>query len=168
MRRAGAAALCGAALALVAGPAAADEIVDAELRVRVELPAGFAPREAAAGAAWSHPETGQLAALIRLDGPTRGAWVGDAEFFAGLEAGIQKHTPGYRRLAHKRSRVGGLPAYDLWFRRRGDDGDRVLGVRFLFYRSYGVSLILETPAGAYARGKRACAALLASLRPHRD
>jgi hypothetical protein len=136
------------ALALLARAAAAETVLDGKTPWRLELPEGFvadadppAMDEGGLLASW-HDGRGRRIAVGRLRGNTDGGRAGDRAYYAGLEEGVRRATPGYRRLAATRRTLGGkIPAFDLWYRGR----DAVRGARFVVLRGYALVLSVHAP-----------------------
>jgi hypothetical protein len=100
---------------------------------------------------WHQRETDRVLVLSRMRGNTDGVWSdrppSREAFFDGVEAGLKKDQPGYRRLERKARLLGPkkVPALDVWFRTGTGDDRRVVGARFLFFRTIGFMLVLESP-----------------------
>lgn len=97
--------------------------------------------------------------VARIKGPTDGAYSDDPAFFTELEQGVRAQSDGFERLSARRLRLGKrkVPAYDLWFRARRDGRPWIVGARFLFFRGYALSLVLD------ASGKRVPPAIRRTL-----
>jgi len=99
---------------------------------------------------WHHRETDRVLVLSRMRGNTDAAW-GDKPareaFFDGVESGMKKGQTDYRRLARKAHELGPkkVPALDLWFRSGSGSERRVVGARFVFFRTIGFMLVVESP-----------------------
>ena len=132
--------------------AAAAEIVDAQAGYRLSVPAGWTVAETPGArdevlATFSHEDSDQVLVITRLPGPTDGAWDDDPAYFAALEAGVKKQFSSYERLWTRRIRLGKkkIPALDLWFRSEREGKKIVVGARFLLFRGYSLSLVIDSP-----------------------
>ncbi len=129
--------------------AAAPAVVsDDDSRWQLDLPDGWTAAElpevieGKALAAWSSAH-GRLA-VVRLRGNTDAASDPKSSYVAGVEEGVAKESPGYRRLAATQRKLGKkkkLPAYDLWFR----TGAGVRGIRFIFMKNYTMLATIDVP-----------------------
>jgi hypothetical protein len=125
------------------------EVLDGQSRWTLELPAGFSAEEVeelgeGVMLARYSDAGGRRVVVARLRGNTDGAYSGERGYFAGLEEGVKRQTPGYRRLAatqRKLGRTGKIPVYDLWFRA----GDAVRGSRFVLLKGYALLLTVHAP-----------------------
>lgn len=115
---------------------------------------------------YRHPPSGAVLAVTRVDYPNRRAWRRDQGFFAEVEAGVETASTGYRRFHRRQHRIGRVPALDLGFRRRTEQGREVVLMRFLFFRRYTVSLTVTAPARAYRRHQGALRPLLDGFTPY--
>ena len=116
---------------------------------QIDLPDGWTPAdlpavvEGKALAAWSSER--RRLVVVRMRGNTDAAYDSKSSYLAGLEEGVAKEVPGYRRLAATQRKVGGkkrkLPVYDLWFRTAGG----VRGIRFIFMKNYTVLASVDLP-----------------------
>ncbi len=124
-------------------------ITDGDSRWSLALPPGFTAEEPAdlerGTMLASFGQTGGRRIVIaRLRLNTDAAYAGDPAYLAGLEDGVKRETPGYRRLAataRKLGTGGRIPAYDLWYRTR----DAVRASRFVFLRGYAVVMTVQAP-----------------------
>jgi hypothetical protein len=120
---------------------------------------------------WHHRASDRVLVLSRMRGNTDAVWSDRSgardSFFDGVEAGVRKQQPGYRRL-ERRTRVLGarkVPTMDLWYRSGDGKQRRLVGTRFLFFRTIGFMLILDAPGkGRVDAGTRR---LLESFQPLR-
>lgn len=138
-------ALLGAVRVAAAAPTV---VPDDDSRWQIDLPDGWAPAElpevteGKTLAAWSS-DHGRLV-VARMRGNTDAAYDPKSSYLAGLEEGVAKEAPGYRRLAATQRKLGKkkkLPAYDLWFR----TGTGVRGIRFIFMKNYTVLASIDVP-----------------------
>jgi hypothetical protein len=135
----------------LAGAAAAEpvEVLDGPSRWRLDLPPGFREEpvlELPDGVMLARHEDarGRRVTVARARGNTEGAYGDERAYFTGLEEGVRRHTPGYRRLAatqRKIGRRGKIPVYDLWWRADG----AVRGSRFVLLRGYALVLTVHAP-----------------------
>jgi len=140
-------AVCLLLLASTAG-AEPTTVLDGTAPWRVELPPGFTADDALADldeggqlAGW-RDGAGRRIVVGRLRGNTDDGLAGERSYFAGLEEGVAKDTPGYRKLRSARRKLPrSLVAYDLWFR----SGDAVRGARFVILRGYALVLSVHAP-----------------------
>lgn len=109
--------------------------------------------------------TGALLAITRMNVPNQRAWRQDDDFFAEVEAGVERASAGYDRFHRKQHRVGSVPALDLAFRQRSPRGREIVLMRFLFFRRYTLAFALRAPAAAYRRHDRPWRALHESFTP---
>jgi hypothetical protein len=109
--------------------------------------------------------TGALLAITRMNVSNQRAWRQDDGFFAEVEAGVERASPGYDRFHRKQHRAGSVPVLDLAFRQRTARGREVVLMRFLFFRRYTVVFALRAPASAYRRHDRTWRALHESFTP---
>lgn len=114
----------------------------------------------------THARTGQLVVISRMAGPTDGAYARDPHFFALVEQGVKARSPGYQRtgwrphfLARGKERI---PTLDLSFRMKRDGQPIWVATRFLFFKSYALSLVVDAPHGKIDRTTRR---LVDSFRP---
>lgn len=169
----------GVALALTSVAAAAPApVVNEEHRFELAVGDGWDvqavdgvsyDREAGTGlvARWSADGGARVLVVSRVDGPGSDAWRGEESFFDGVEAGVQRSAPGYRRLKRKVHKLGRVPALDLWFRYDGADGRAVaVAMRFLFFRSYALTLAVDVPADDLRAHRRAVRKLVESFKPY--
>jgi len=136
------------ALLARASEAAPAVVSDDDSRWQLDLPDGWtpaAPPEVTEGkplAAWSSAH-GRVV-VVRLRGNTDAAYDPKSSYLAGLEEGVAKESPGYRRLAATQRKLGKkkkLPAYDLWFRTSAG----VRGIRFIFMKNYTMLATIDVP-----------------------
>lgn len=175
MRRARAALLSAVTLlAAAVAPAVADVRVSAHQFQHADLDgwseqplAGRSdgPGTAQIVAGHRHPSGARLA-ITRMNVPNQRAWRKDEDFFAEVERGVERASPGYDRFRREQHRVGGVPALDLAFRQRSPRGREVVLMRFLFFRRYTLAFALRAPASAYRRHDRTWRALHESFTPH--
>ncbi len=137
----------------------------------LRLPAGWQATTPAEGAetivaAFANPRTEQYLAVTRIGYPNRAVRRDRARFFAQVEEGLRKTTPGYARMTRKQRRFAHVQVLDLSFRHTpaGRD-DEVIAVRFLFFRTFSLSLAVASKARRYRRQRRSTAALIGSFRP---
>jgi hypothetical protein len=149
--RAATAAIAFAALP-IGLPAAAEPtepIVDRRWGFQLKVPEGWSvrPLEGAPPEVlllYRHEAADQLLMVSRLAGPAE-----EAELSV-VEQSLKTKGNGYERLEAKRRALGEgrrvkIPAWDLWFRVRRDGKPVAMGARFLFYRSYVLSLLVDAP-----------------------
>ena len=117
-------------------------------------------------AGYRHAASGALLAITRVGLANPRAWRGDDDFFAGVEAGIERTSARYQRFHHRQQRVARVPALDLGFRRDSERGREVVLMRFLFFRRYALALALRVPAPAYRRHERAFRKLIERFEPY--
>jgi hypothetical protein len=171
-------AVLAGALAALASPASAaepTEHVDQRVNYRLTLPAGWSRAELVDDAEevseliamWTSDKTNQVIAIARIPGPTDGAHAGEADFFANVEGGVKKQFATYTRLSHTKRKFGSgrkaVPGYDLWFRTDRDGKKVVFGARFLFFRGYALSIIVDQPGSRKASA--ATKKIVESFRP---
>jgi hypothetical protein len=118
---------------------------DDDVALRLDLPDGWKPEEppslATGRALAAYAADGRHAVVARLHANTDGAYHAPARYLAGVEDGVQKETPGYRRLERKVRKLGRRPALDLWY--AAEDG--VHGARFVFFHGLVVLLRVDLP-----------------------
>jgi hypothetical protein len=112
---------------------------------------------------WHQDETDRILVLSRLRGNTDAVYSdrdGAREtFFDSVEAGVKAQQPGYRRVERTVRELGKgkrkTRALDLWYRCGEGKERRLVGTRFLFFRTIGFMLTLEAPAATRVdRGSR--------------
>ena len=109
---------------------------------------------------WRDPASERLVVLARMRGNTDGAWAEERArvqaFHDGVEAGVKKRVQNYRRLERRGRTLGArkVPALDLWYRTGAGKARRVVGVRFLFFRTIGFFLVVESPGSRVDRDTR--------------
>lgn len=132
--------------------------VDKRSGFRLNIPSGWQAMTTVEGDSPGAPlltvtndKTDQLLMVTKIKGPTDGAWNDDPQFFELIESGIEAQSEGFERLSAKKLRVGKkkVPAYELWFRVDRQGKPYTIGARFLFFKGYALSLVVDTP------GKRA-------------
>jgi hypothetical protein len=135
------------------------------------LPAGWQATTPAAGtetilAAFENPKSEQYLAVTRVGYPNRAVSRHPSSFYAEVEEGLRKTTPGYKKLARKQRRFAHVRVLDLSFRHTpaGRD-DEVIAIRFLFFRTFSLSLAVASKASRYRRQRRSTAALVSTFRP---
>ncbi|MBT8495457.1 MAG: hypothetical protein KJO07_20580 [Deltaproteobacteria bacterium] len=106
------------------------------------------------------------AAITRIGVPNRRAWRKDESYFKEVERGLAKTTPGYRRRRLKRHKLGKVPALDLVFDRRTDDGRERVYARFLFFRTFSITLMVGTRAGSPRLAHRRARQLQKTFKPY--
>jgi hypothetical protein len=136
---------------LVARAAAADpvDVLDGQTRWQIDLPAGFAaeePEPLGEGTMLARfaDDAGRRVVVARLRGNTDGAYDGTKAYFAGLEEGVKRQSPGYKRLVAAQRKLGAhgkIPGYDLWYR----TGEAVRGSRFALLRGYALVVTVHLP-----------------------
>lgn len=128
--------------------------VDEKVGYRLSIPDGWREVSLAdAGIAGApllivaNDATDQVLVVSRIKGPTDGAWGDDAKFWSELESGVRAQAAGYAKLSSRKLKLGKkkIPAYDLWFRAERDGKPATFGVRFLFFRGYALSLVVDSP-----------------------
>lgn len=84
-----------------------------------------------------------------------------------MEAGVKAQQSGYRRLERKARTLGKrkAPVLDLWYRCGEGKERRLVGTRFLFFKTIGFMLTVEIPGAT--RVDRASRQLLESFVPIR-
>jgi hypothetical protein len=140
-----------AALICVLGATAlAADIVDEKVGYKLALPAGWQATEIpgasdAVLATWTHERDDRMVVVVRINGPTNGAWEGDKAFFDAVENGVKKQYATYERLSLKQTRLGKkkVPALDLWFKTERDGKSVTVGTRFLFMKGYALSIVSD-------------------------
>jgi len=109
---------------------------------------------------------GLHAAITRVAFPNPRAWRRDAEFFLEVEAGLSKSTAGYRLLSRKQHKLGRVPALDLRFRRELDGKAQTVHARFLFFRTFSITLMVGVNDGVPRAAQRTALALTQSFKPY--
>jgi hypothetical protein len=88
-------------------------------------------------------------------------------FFARVEKGVEDAAKDYERLHRKQSKSGRVPLFDLTYRHERADGtSEVVYLRFIFHRTYSVSLAIAIPDEAYKANKKANAKLVKTFKPY--
>ena len=150
------AALGVAVVCLLAGRAAAEEP-----EYQIKIPAGWTETELVESddktdgevpvkAMYVNDKTNQVLVIARIAAPTDGAEdEKDDAFYEAVEAGVKKQYADYQRISTARKKFGSgkkkVPAFDLWFRAPRDGKKVVVGARFLFFRGYALSLVVDAP-----------------------
>lgn len=128
--------------------AAPTVVSDDDVRWQLDLPDSWSPGErddleiGKALAVWTSGR--RRFVLLRLRGNTDGAYDGKPAFWSGLEDGVRKDAPDFRRLSGTVKKLGKkkkVPGYDLWYRIAGG----VRGVRFIFLRNYCLMGTIDLP-----------------------
>lgn len=100
-------------------------------------------------AMWVNDKTDQVLVIARIPGPTDGAIEDDDAFYEAVEAGVKKQYADYQRISTARKKLGSgkkkIPALDLWFKAPRDGKKVVIGARFLFFKGYALSLVVDAP-----------------------
>jgi hypothetical protein len=153
---AGALATAGALVAAPAGPAWADD----EPEYQLKLPAGWTQTELVepddkdggevpVRAMYVNDKTNQMLVIARISGATDGSTEDDATFYDAVEAGVKKQYADYQRISSARKKFGSgkkkVAAFDLWFKAPRDGKKVVIGARFLFFKGYALSLVVDAP-----------------------
>ncbi len=117
---------------------------------------------------FEHRKRRALMAVSRVEYPNLDAWRRRTRkaYYSEIEKGIKTSVDGYKRLRQNTTRLGRVPALDLTFRHRDKDGERVVFMRFLFFRTYSLSLSLSLPYRQYRRHKRRLRTVLHSFKPY--
>jgi hypothetical protein len=130
---------------------------DAEYEVKI--PAGWTETEMVepdkndgevpVRAMYVNDKTNQVLVIARISGPTDGATEDDESFYEAVEAGVKKQYADYQRISLAKKKLGSgkkkVPAMDLWFKAPRDGKKVVIGARFLFFRGYALSLVVDAP-----------------------
>jgi hypothetical protein len=153
--------LLAVAVLAAAAPAAAERqepVVDRRWGYQVDIPEGWKaqPLEGAPPDVlllYTHEPSDRMLVVSKVTGPSEDA---DLEV---LEAGIQAKAQRYKRLSAKKRALGlgrksKVPAWDLWFRLERDGRPVTMGTRFLFYKSYALSILVDAP-GSRTPGREA-------------
>jgi hypothetical protein len=149
--------VCAAAPAV----AAAGEVSDEILNYKLTVPDGWTRTELAEGsggedlvAMWTRDESDQIAVITKFVGPTDDAVNKEKTFFDDVEKGLKRNYAVYKRLSAKKTQIGKgkkkVPAYEVWFRTERDGKPVVIGARFLFFKGYALSLIIDQPGARRA------------------
>jgi len=159
--------LVAAALAGAVPAARAEPVKLPSTRAVLDVPAGWTPQAGDANRgliAAYRGERGAVLAVTRAPVPNPDAYqAASREAYADLiERGIAARVKGYRRVGRKLGEPNGTAALDLEARRA--DG-ATLVIRVLLFQTYALSLAIEVPAGADARGAREIAASFAPPKP---
>ena len=119
-------------------------------------------------AGFEHPASQALLAINRVGYPNLEAWRKRTmpAYKEEIEEGIRATVRGYRPLHSRVHKLGNVPALDLSFRHHTDGRAEVVLVRFLFFRSYSLSLILSTPARTHRTHLRRHRGVLESFQPY--
>lgn len=146
MRLAAAAAL----VCVLVGAALGAEVVDEKVGYKLTLPAGWQATEIpgandAVLATWTHEHDDRMVVVVRINGPTDGAWDGDKSFFEAVENGVKKQYATYERVSVKQTKLGKkkVPALELWFKTERDGKSVIVGTRFLFMKGYALSIVSD-------------------------
>jgi hypothetical protein len=123
-------------------------------------------------AGYEHPRSGALVAVTRINYPNLGAWRARTRpaYVAAIEQGVREAVVSYRRL-EQRTGFDQVPVFDLVFRSRrpggqGKQGNEIVAMRFLFFRTYSLVMTVTVPARAYRRHKRTLRAVQNSFKPY--
>ena len=106
------------------------------------------------------------AAITRINAPNRRAWRKDAAFFREVEAGLAKSSQGYKRRTRRQHKLGKVPALDIDFERTHEQATERVYSRFLFFRTFSVTLMIAVPKRAPRSLRRRVAKMRASFRPY--
>ena len=88
-------------------------------------------------------------------------------FFARVEKGVEDASTGYERLYSKQTSAGSVPLLDITYRHERADGSKeVVFLRFIFHRTYSVSLAIAIADDAYKANKKAHEQLIKSFKPY--
>ena len=112
---------------------------------------------------------GAIAAVTRVSYPNIDARRRKTKkaFFALVEKGVEQSATAYERLHRKQSTSGSVPFLDITYRHERADGTKeVVFLRFLFHRTYSLSLVVTIPDEAYKAGRRAHNKLITSFKPY--
>lgn len=137
--------------------------VDTAAGFQLTLPAGWEqvtlPVGEGAGplVTFAADATDQLLVVTRIDGPTDGAYAGEQGFYDRIEAGAEQQTAGYKRISAKPRNVARakatkkaatkqpVPGFDLWFRMEREGQVVTVGARYLFFKGYALSIVIDSP-----------------------
>jgi hypothetical protein len=135
--------LLGAAPALAAEP-----VVDRKWGFQIEVPEGWKPLPLDGAPPevlllYAHEGSDRLLVISRVVGPAE-----DAELET-VESGIREKARRYQRLSATKKTIGPgrrkkVPAWDLWFRLEREGRPVTMGARFLFYKSYALSILVDS------------------------
>lgn len=165
--RSSSALIAAAALATLAPPAHAGEVKLPRTTAVLDVPAGWAPIDDAAGrglVAGYRGDRGVVLAVTRAPVPNTSAYrAQERDAYADqIERGIAARVKGYRRVARRLGEQRGTPALDLEAKRA--DGATIV-VRVLLFWTYALALAIEVPPDANAKLARDVAASFAPPRP---
>jgi hypothetical protein len=136
---------------------------DADHQYRIAIAAGWvavAPPDRTL-VAYRSPGSRAYLAVTRIDVGTRRARDADALADA-IERGVERSTPGYRRIRRRAGQAGDTSLLDLWYERASS---RVVLSRYLFFTRHVLVLSIGLEPGASER--RAAEAMVKSFMPQR-
>jgi len=160
------------AVLFAAAPATAKPFQSEPHHVQLELPddveLAATPVETGEGttlvAAFRGPSL--RAAITRVSAPNHRAWRKDVQFFKEVEDGLARSVPSYKRLRQRQHKLGKVPALDLDFRRqRGSSAEQVVA-RFLFFRTFTITLMVAIPAKASRLERKRVLELRETFKPY--
>jgi hypothetical protein len=133
-----------ACMLVVAAPAAAEDIKLPNSRVVLHLGEGW--QLASSDGVVAGYRKGEAAlAVTRAQVPNPEAWRSKTKqaYADVIERGVAAAIPGYKRVSKKLVEMNGIPALDIEARR---EGGKIVVVRVLLFRTYAMSVAIETPA----------------------
>ena len=142
------------ALLFIAAPAlAADPVVDRKWGYQIEIPDGWEAEPLQEGLPdvlllYSHAKSERLLFVSKLVGPTT-----EDPTLETVESGIRAKATGYKRVSAKKRTIGPgrknkIFAWDLWFKVKRDGKKVTFATRFLFYKSYALSILVDASGGS--------------------
>ena len=143
-------------------PLPSGTLQDAEHAFQIVVAPGWLPLAAPQGTLAGYREPGGTAvlAITRVE-LGRSGEANRPRMVDEVERGVERATPGYRRVKRALSMNGIVPVLDLAYRRA--DGETVS--RFLFFRRHTVVLSIGLDKGAPRAVRKAAEAMIRSFTP---
>ena len=144
-------------------PPPAGTLQDGEHAFQIIVTPGWRPVPAPEGTLLGYREPGDTAflAITRVE-LGRSGEANRSRMVEEVERGVERATPGYRRLKRALSMDGVVPVLDLAYR-RGAAGETLS--RFLFFRRHTVVLSIGLEPGAPRAVRKAAEAMVKSFKP---
>lgn len=142
----------------------ADPVTDRAAQYRIVIAPGWRQTRVPEGtlAAYQSPGGAAQLAITRVSTGTR--WRDAGALAVEVERGIEKASPGYRRLRRRAGESAEVPTLELTYEREAEP-NRILS-RYLFFTRYTVVVTIGLLSRASRAERRAAEAMLRSFNPY--